>query len=70
MSARTRIPADFEVRPLRRSTKRPGKTTCGVCRLPWDDDKVTTYTPAPSGRCPFEAFHDEEGARAAREVGR
>ena len=55
-----RIPRDFPVRPLRRSTKRPGQTTCGACRLSWDDDIPTSYTPTPSARCPFEAFHAED----------
>lgn len=55
-----RIPRDFPVRPLRRSTRRDGKTTCGTCGLSWDDDKVTSMTPTPSARCPFEAFHEPE----------
>lgn len=36
--------------------------TCGVCGLTWDDALITGRTPAPSGRCPYEAWHaDEEG---------
>lgn len=31
--------------------------TCGHCNLTWDDGKVTSMTPVPSGRCPFELFH-------------
>lgn len=55
------IPADFEVRPLQPGENPPGKTTCGTCGLSWDDDIVTGITPAPSARCPFEYFHDDEG---------
>ena len=35
--------------------------TCGGCGLSWDDSLVTSMTPAPSARCPFEAFHSDEG---------
>ena len=34
--------------------------TCGNCRRSWDDSIVTSMTPAPSARCPFEGFHDGE----------
>lgn len=34
--------------------------TCGTCGLTWDDGKITSMTPAPSARCPFEAFHNDE----------
>jgi hypothetical protein len=30
---------------------------CGTCGRWWDDAVVTSMTPVPSGRCPFEAFH-------------
>lgn len=32
--------------------------TCGTCGLSWDDGKSTSMTPTPSGRCPFEHFHN------------
>ena len=32
-------------------------TTDGACGLSWDDSIVTSMTPAPSARCPFEWFH-------------
>ncbi len=32
--------------------------TDGGCGLSWDDSLVTSMTPAPSGRCPFEYFHE------------
>lgn len=35
----------------------PDLATCGHCGLTWNDSIATIYTPAPSGRCPFEAFH-------------
>ena len=34
--------------------------TCGSCGRSWDDSVATSMTPAPSGRCPFEAFEQEE----------
>ena len=54
------IPADFPVVPV--TPTHPGRVyavvTCGECGLSWDDTVSTQYTPAPSGRCPFEAFHE------------
>lgn len=37
--------------------------TDGACGLAWDDGVITSMTPAPAARCPFEFFHryDEEG---------
>ena len=32
--------------------------TCGDCERTWDDSVITSMTPAPSARCPFEYFHD------------
>ena len=32
--------------------------TDGACELSWDDSIVTSMTPTPSARCPFEAFHE------------
>lgn len=31
---------------------------CGSCDRRWDDSVVTSVTPAPSARCPFEALHE------------
>lgn len=66
------IPVDFPVRPIDPDNL-PDKTpfeafaTCGTCGRTWDDSAVTSMTPVPSGRCPFEAFHDaEEGPKDAR----
>jgi len=54
------IPFDFPVVPI--TPTHPGRVyavaTCGECGLSWDDTIPTTYTPAPSARCPFEAFHE------------
>lgn len=54
------VPADFEVKSLithaeRAAAKEPFQ--CGKCRRWWDNAVVTSYTPAPSARCPFEAWH-------------
>lgn len=35
----------------------PRATTCGTCGRAWDDSVSTGSTPAPAGRCPFEAEH-------------
>ncbi len=56
----TSIPADYEVQPLRPDEHPPGRTTCDTCGRAWDDDKVTGITPAPSGRCPFENWHEDD----------
>lgn len=57
------IPADFPVQPLsteerdRRAADGDEIASCETCNRSWDDSIPTAYTPAPSGRCPFEAFH-------------
>lgn len=51
------IPKDFAVQPLKLGQFAKVKATCGHCGLSWDDGKSTSWTPAPSGRCPFEYFH-------------
>lgn len=58
------IPKNFPVKPFFAKTK-TGRTkekakhicTCGTCGLSWDDAILTAWTPAHSGRCPFEYFH-------------
>jgi len=49
---------DFQV-----GAKRPEGTVadwcqCGTCERWWDDSLITSMTPAPSARCPFEYDHD------------
>jgi hypothetical protein len=56
------IPEDFHVRPLGPTEMPDGRTTCGTCGTSWDDDICTSSTPAPSARCPFEFFHEDEDA--------
>ena len=54
------IPADFPVRPLVTSedfAKAGEVVRCGGCGRAWDNSISTSYTPAPSARCPFEYFH-------------
>lgn len=54
------IPANFPVQPIAADDPNAEDiATCGVCGLFWDDGKPTSWTPAPSGRCPFEYFHEE-----------
>jgi hypothetical protein len=33
--------------------------TCGTCGREWNDALITSRTPAPSARCPYEDLHDE-----------
>lgn len=54
------VPEDYPVRVLADDEAPKGRTTCGTCGRSWDDDVVTSMTPAPSGRCPFEYYHAEE----------
>lgn len=53
----TEIPADWPVQPLKPGEPAEVKATCGHCGLSWDDGKITSMTPAPLARCPFEQFH-------------
>jgi hypothetical protein len=55
-----RIPNDFPVKPIGPKDYAKDRCTCGTCGLSWDDAIPTTYTPAPSARCPFESFHNAE----------
>lgn len=70
------IPRSFAVRPLRKGQTAKDRCTCGTCGLSWDDGISTSWTPAPSGRCPFEYFHkdeqerDEKRASTLRAIGR
>lgn len=61
---RETVPRSFAVRVLapRDVARTPGACTCGTCGRSWDDSIATSYTPAPSGRCPFEYYHGENGA--------
>ena len=33
--------------------------TCGTCGKSWNDALITSRTPVPSARCPYEYIHDE-----------
>lgn len=55
-----RVPKGYPVKMLRgRVQKRNAKalTQCGTCKRYWDDAVVTSMTPVPSARCPFEYYH-------------
>ena len=56
----TKIPEDFPVKELGPADSATDKATCGVCGRSWDDAIVTSWTPAPSARCPFEYFHEPQ----------
>lgn len=57
------VPADHPVQPLITKEERDmavDLAQCGECLRYWDDGLCTSMTPAPSARCPFEAYHAEE----------
>ncbi len=33
--------------------------TCGTCGRTWNDAAISSLTPTPSARCPWESEHDE-----------
>lgn len=51
------IPDSFPVKVLDADDDAKDIATCDHCGLSWDDATPTSLTPAPSGRCPFEAYH-------------
>lgn len=53
----SKIPPDFPVKVLGTDEQAKDKMTCGVCGRSWDDAIPTSWTPTPSGRCPFEYYH-------------
>lgn len=55
-----RVPEDFPVQPLKPGQDATDPVTCGTCTRTWDDAVATSWTPTPSGRCPFEYFHLED----------
>jgi len=59
------IPADYPVQPLDEDQEAGDRATCGTCGLSWDDAVITGMTPAPSARCPFEAFHNSDSQHIA-----
>jgi hypothetical protein len=57
------VPEDHPVQPLITKEEREKAVDlaqCGECLRYWDDGLCTSMTPAPSARCPFEAYHAEE----------
>lgn len=42
------------------NTDPANRVECGECGFKWDDSISTSFTPAPSGRCPNEYNHAEE----------
>lgn len=43
--------------------------TCGHCGRSWNDAAVSSITPAPSGRCPFEYEHESRDHEHCAEIG-
>jgi hypothetical protein len=55
------IPTDFPVQPIDPDDPSAiALATCGTCGRSWDDGAITSMTPTPAGRCPFEAYHTNE----------
>lgn len=54
------VPEDYPVQPILPGQTAIARTTCGHCGLSWDDAVVTSITPVPGARCPFEPFHIHE----------
>jgi hypothetical protein len=52
----TTIPETWPVQPCQ-PEEAAAPTTCGTCGRTWDDAVITSMTPAPSARCPFESLH-------------
>ena len=44
----------------------PGVAICGHCGRAWVDSIITSVTPTPGGRCPFEYEHDDDGYYTAK----
>lgn len=61
------IPTDWPVEVTDGSG--PTDVTCGYCKRSWDDAIPTSMTPAPSARCPFEAFHGDTPAGDLESLG-
>jgi len=56
MTNKTKVPG-AEVRFNEDDVPIIDPVTCGTCGRTWNDAAVSSMTPAPSGRCPFEAEH-------------
>lgn len=54
------VPDDYDVTELAEDDEAVTRLTCGTCGRSWDDAVITSMTPAPTGRCPFEFFHPGE----------
>jgi hypothetical protein len=54
------VPRSHPVRALEPHESGAAVMTCGTCGRRWDDDFITSMTPAPAGRCPFEEFHEPD----------
>ena len=51
---------EFQKGAERAEGERAQWTQCGTCGRWWDDSLITSITPTPAGRCPFEYEHEEQ----------
>lgn len=49
----------LSIDPEDRHDGRSEPTQCGTCLHWWDDAVITSMTPTPAGRCPFEYDHED-----------
>lgn len=54
------VPESWPVQPLKPGESAKDRMRCGTCGREWDDGIVTSMTPTPAARCPFESFHDDD----------
>ena len=50
---------DDERRAIQHDYPMTDQATCSACGETWDDAVVTSVTPTPAGRCPFEYEHPD-----------
>jgi len=58
MSEEHKLPG-FQKGARRPEGEKPQWMQCGLCKTWWDNSLITSKTPVPSGRCPFEWEHVE-----------
>jgi hypothetical protein len=51
--------AQDDLKEQQDETDEVSEAMCGECKLTWNDAAVSSVTPTPGGRCPFEYHHEE-----------